>query len=234
MSTMSGAELNGGTAVLSQSQEMADGAGFKKAMDMLAQARMKPDEGFRKSIDDAISVVHAEWKTQRERELAERNRLERARQKTMVVREIMILPQLSSLCTDFATDDEKVLPEWQIQSGGDADTAYGMAVTPSVDDGGPSSFCIKAGATVVELGVTLNLTVECSCVDAQNLSTGKVRQIYEKTKAAAMVKFDDLGSEMWYHKQLEECARLCVLTKLRHTPSRRADAELTLDALVEE
>jgi hypothetical protein len=221
-------ETDFGAAILARGGEKLDTGGLKNVVEMLAQAKLKPDQGFRKSIDDAIAVVHAEWKAQRERELAERRRLEKARQKAIMVREIMILPQLNDLCTDFATDDENVLPNWQVQSGGDADAIYAMAVTPAIDDGGPSCFTIKAGASVAEQGATLNLTVECSCVDAQNLSTGKARQICEKTKPVAMLKFDDLGSEMWFHKQLEECARMCVLTRMRYAP--RGDEEFDLRA----
>jgi hypothetical protein len=236
MSTMS-EQIDLRAAILANGGEKLDRGGFKKAIEMAAQAKPKPDRGFRKSIDDAIAVVEAEWKAQRERELAERTRLERARQKALMVREIMILPQLNELCGDFAADEEKILPNWQVQSGGDIDTAFGMAVTPAVNDGGPSCFTIKGEASVAEQGATLNLTVACSCVDAQNLSTGKVRQIHEKTKAATiaklddlgnatMVKFDDLASEMWFHKQLEECARMCVLTRMRHTPRPRVEIDL--------
>jgi hypothetical protein len=227
-------------AILAQGGEKLDRGGVRKAATaMLAKAKLKPDNGFRKSIDDAIAVVEAEWKAQREREQAEKHRLERARQKGLMVLELMILPQLNDLCADFAADDEKVLPNWQVQTGGDADTVFGMIVTPPVHDGGPSCFTIRAAASVAEKGGTLNLTVECSCVDAQNLSTGKVRQIFERTKAAtmakfddlgnaAMVKFDDLASEMWFHRQLEECTRMCVLTRMRHTP-RNAE-EISLQA----
>ena len=220
-------EIDFGAAILAKGGEKLDQGGFKKSVaEMLAQVKSKPDRGFRKSIDDAIGVVEAEWKAQRERERAERTRLEKARQKAAMVREIMILPQLADLCADFATDEEKVLPNWRVQSGGDDDAAHGMAVTPAVDDGGPSSFIIKAAASVAEQGASLNLTVECSCVDAQNFATGKVRQIYEKTKAATMLKFDDLANEMWFHRQLEECARMCVLTRMRHGPRRNVEAAI--------
>jgi hypothetical protein len=213
-------------AVLARGGEKLEEGGSKRAIEMLAQAKSKADNGFRKAIDDAIAVVQTEWKAQRERELAERKRLEKARQKAIMVHEIMILPQLNDLCKDFATDEEKVLPNWQVQSGGDANEVHAMAMTPTIDDGGPSCFVIKAQASVVEQGATLNLTVECSCIDAQNISTGKVRQIYEKTKAATMVKFDDLSSEMWFHRQLEECARLCILTRMRYAPRRDDDLSL--------
>ena len=53
---------------------------------MLAQAESRPDRGFRKSIDDAIGVVEASMEAQREREQAERNRLEKAREKPSMVR----------------------------------------------------------------------------------------------------------------------------------------------------
>ena len=97
-------------------------------------------------------MVQTEWKVQRSGELAERKRLEKARQKAIMVREIMILPQLNDLCKDFANDEEKVLPNWQVQSGGDADEVYAIAMTPTVDDGGPSCFVMKAQASVVEQG----------------------------------------------------------------------------------
>jgi len=230
MSTMSEDKSDRGGAVLTKSEDAADRGAIKRAVEILALSQQNPGRGFRKSIGDAIAVVEAEWKAQRERELAERHRLEKARQKAMMVREIMILPLLNDLCEDFAADEGKLLPEWQVQSGGDIDTVYGIAVTPNLNDGGPSSFTIKAEASVAEQGATLNLTVGCSCVDAQNISTGKVRQIYEKTKAATMLRFDDLGGEMWFHKQLEECARMCVLTRMRHTP--RCDADSVLQAAV--
>jgi hypothetical protein len=222
-------ETDFAAAILAKGGEELDTPGFKTAVEMMAQAKLKPDQGFRKSIDDAIAVVHAEWKAQRERELAEQRRLEKARQKAVMVRELMILPQLQDLCTDFATDEEKVLPDWQVQSGGDANELHGTAVTPLVDDGGPSCFAIRAQASVVEEGATLNLTVLCTCVDAQNFSTGKPRQIGEKTKAMTMLKFDDLASEMWFHKQLQECARMCVLTRMRYAPRR--DEEFVFSAV---
>jgi hypothetical protein len=189
---------------------------LRRASDMLAQVKPKADRGFKKSIDDAIAVVEAEWKAQREHELAEKHRLEAARQRALMVREIMILPLLNDLSADFAAEQKKVLSNWQIESGGDADVVYGIASTPTVNDGGPSCFIIKASVSVVEQGATLNLAVECSCVDAQNLATGKIRQVIEKTKAMPMAKFEELGSQVWYHDQLKECVRMCVLTRLRH------------------
>jgi len=218
---MSGEEVARG-AVAATSVESHAGA-LKRTSDILAQVKPKTDRGFRKSIDDAIAVVEAEWRAQRDRELAEKNRLETARQKALMVRELMILPLLNDLSTDFAANEKKVLPNWQVQSAGDLDTVYGIASTPTVDDGGPSCFIIKAGASVAEQGAALNLSVECSCVDAQNLATGKIRQVTEKTKAMPMAKFDDLGSQLWFQDQLKECARMSVLTRMRHIP--RADAQ---------
>lgn len=195
---------------------------LKRASDMLSQIKQKPDRGFRKSIDDAATLVETEWKAERAKELAEKNRLDSARQKAIMIREIMILPLLNDLVADFATDDRKVLPEWQIESGGDADVVYGSASTPALDDGGPSCFVIKAGATVVEQGVSLSLNVECSCVDSHNLPSSKVRQIIEKSKVMPMAKFDDLGSQVWLHDHLKDCVRMCVVTRMRHLP--RPDA----------
>lgn len=222
MSTMSEGNSDRGVAVLTMGEETS-GRGFKKAVEALASLKPKPDRGFRQAIDDAIAVVEAEWKAQRERELAERNQLEKARQKAMIVRELMIVPLLNDLCEDFATDEAKVLPKWQVESDGTADTFSGMAVTPSVNDSGPTCFTIRAEASVVEQGATLNLSVACSCIDAKNMPTGKVRQIHEKTKTAAMVKFDELSTQIWFHRQLQECARMCVLTRMRQ--SARSDAD---------
>jgi hypothetical protein len=191
---------------------------LRRASDMLAQVKPKPDHGFRKTIDEAAALVETEWNAQRERELAEKNRLESARQKAMMVREIMILPLVNDFVTDFATEQRRILPTWDIESGGDVDALHAIASTPIVSDGGPSCFVIKAAVSVVEQGATLNLAVDCSCIDAQNLATGKTRQITEKTKAVPMAKFDDLGSQMWFHDQLKECVRMCVLTRMRHIP----------------
>lgn len=140
-----------------------------------------------------------------------------------MVREIMILPLLNDMSTDFATDEKRVLPDWQVQSSGDANVVYGIASTPAVDDGGPSSFTIKAGASVTEQGTGLSFSVECSCIDAQHLASGKTRQITEKTQATAMAKFDELALQLWFQEQLKECVRLCVLTRLRQI--HRSDAQ---------
>jgi hypothetical protein len=193
-------------------------AGVKKVTETRPPAAPTPDREFTKTIADAVAVVETEWKAQRERELAERTRLESAHQKAILVREIMILPMLNNLRAGFSTNKAKVLPDWQVQSGGDTDAVWGEAETPAIDDGGPSCFVVRAGASVAEQGVALNLTVRCTCVDAQNLSTGKPRQLYEKTKAATTVTFDELNCEMWFHEHIRECVRMCVLTKMRHTP----------------
>ena len=214
--TMSQEVANHGAVPPTGAEKLA--GSFRRASDVLAQVKPRSDRGFNRTIDEAIAVVEAEWKAQREHELAEKNRLDAARQKALMVREIMILPLLNDIAKDFSTNARKVLPNWQVESSGDADVVFGVASTPTVDDGGPTSFIIKAAATVVEQGTSLNLTVECSCVDAQHLSTGKIRQISEKTKAAMMAKFEDLAIQMWLHDQLKECVRMCVLTRLRHIP----------------
>jgi hypothetical protein len=196
---------------------------LRRASDMLAQVKPKPDRGFRKTIDDAAALVETEWKAQRDREIAERNLLESARQKVLMVREIMILPLLNDLVADFSNERRKILPNWDIESAGDVDALHAIASTPIISDGGPSCFVIKAAVSVVEQGAALNLAVDCSCIDAQNLATGKIRQITEKTKAMPMAKFDDLGSQLWFHDQLKECARMCVLTRMRHVPRHEAE-----------
>jgi hypothetical protein len=195
---------------------------LKRASETLSQVKSRPDRGFRKSIDDAIAVVETEWRAQRERELAEQNRLERARQKAVMVRELMILPLLNDLVADFTTDERQVLPTWRIESDGDADSLHATAASPTMDDGGPSCFIIKAGVTVVDGGASLSFSVECTCIESQNLATGKTRQIIEKTKAAPMDKFEDLAVQMWFHDYLKDCVRMSVTTRMRHLP--RADA----------
>jgi hypothetical protein len=203
------------------------GSTFRRASDILSQVKPKPDRGFRKVIDDAIAVVEAERRAQRERELAEKNRLDAARQKALMVREIMILPLLNDLATDFATDGKKILPNWQAETSGDADALYGIVSTPIVEDGGPCAFTIKGGASVTEQGAGLSFSVECSCIDAQHLSSGKIRQIAEKTKTTAMAKFDELAVQLWFQEQLKECVRMCVLTRLRHIGRSDAAAVAT-------
>jgi hypothetical protein len=191
----------------------------------------KSDQGFRKAIDDAIAVVEAERKAQQEQEQAEKRRLDKARQQATIVREIMIVPLLNDLRDDFATDGKKVLPEWQVQSDGDTDAFSGTAITPHLGASGPTCFTIKAEASVAEQGAALNLSVVCSCGDPKNTSASKFRQIFEKTKSVPLLKFDELGTHMWFHKQLEECARMCVLTKMRQ--SSRNDADCAAPAAVE-
>jgi hypothetical protein len=200
-----------------------------KKCGVLTMSEERSDRGFRTAIDDAIAVVEAERRAQQEHELAEKHRLEKARQQATIVREIMIIPLLNDLHRDFAADKKKVLPEWQIQSDGDTDTVSGTAATPNLGPGVPT-FTIKAEASVAEQGAALNLSVVCSCVDSKNASAGKPRELVAKTKSVPMQKFDDLGSQMWFHKQLEECARMCVLTKMRQ--SSKSDAESVPQAAV--
>ena len=101
---------------------------FKTTTEAPAQVKPTPVRGFNRSIDDAITVVEAEWKAQREHELAEKTRLESARQKALMVREIMILPLLNDLAADFARHKRNVLPTWEVQSGGDADALVSLLV----------------------------------------------------------------------------------------------------------
>jgi len=190
----------------------------------------KPTLEFRQAIDDAIAVVEAERKAQEERELAEKNRLEKARQKAMMVREIIIIPLLNDLRNDFAAARKKVLPEWQVQSDGDVDKFFATAATPNLGAGGSTYFTIKAAASVAEHGAALDLSVVCSRVDPKNTAS-QLPPLYGKTKSTPMLKFDDLGSQMWFHKQLEECARMCVLTRMRQ--SRNGDADCVPQAPVD-
>jgi len=101
---------------------------------------------------------------------------------------------------------------------------------PHAGAGGSTYFTIKAEASVAEHGAALDLSVVCSRVDPKNTAS-QLPPLYGKTKSTPMLKFDDLGSQMWFHKQLEECARMCVLTRMRQ--SRNGDADCVPQAPVD-
>jgi hypothetical protein len=180
-------------------------------------------KGFRQTIDDAIDVVEAERKAQQERELAANMLLEKARQKATMVREIIIVPLLKELHKEFATARKKVLPKWEIQSDGDGERYGATAATPNLGSGGPPFYTIKAETSLVEGGAELSMSVVCSRVDPRNTSGNRVPPLYDKTKSVPIMKLDELGSQMWFQAQLAECARMCVLTKMRQSPNDDED-----------
>lgn len=180
------------------------------------------DWGFVKAIDNAIAIIDGEEKAQREREAAEKARLEKARQKAMIVRDKVIIPLLNDLRADFADDEKRVLPTWQVQSVDDADSFSGVATTPGLDVG--VRFTIRAEASVVKGGEFINLSVVSPAPDSRSASAVQQVPLYDKTeKFQTEHVFDGLGSRTWFYKQLAESARICVLTKMRQFPTNGAN-----------
>lgn len=181
------------------------------------------DWGFLKTIDSAIAIVDGEEKAQREREAAEKARLDKARQKAMTIRDKVIIPLLNDLRDDFADDEKKVLPVWQVQSVESADVFSGVAVTPGLDAG--ACFTIQAEASVVDGGESINLSVVCPPPNSKSPSAIQLTPLYDKTeKFQTAHVFDGLGSRTWFYRQLSECARICVLTRMRQFPTSDANA----------
>lgn len=200
--------------------------GFRKIVRVSPKHEEKSAWGFREAINDAIAVVEAEQNAQREREAAEKARLEKARQKAMTVQKTAIIPLLNDLSDHFAADEKKILPEWQIQSDEHADklTFRGEATTPDLTANGAKYFTIKAEASVAEQGDAVNLSVVCSWAERTNTSADQLAPLYNKTKKFLMQpKFDESGSRTWFYRHLTECARMCVLTKMRQFPATEAD-----------
>jgi hypothetical protein len=180
------------------------------------------DWGFTKTIDNAIAIVDGEEKAQREREAAEKARIEKARLKAMTVRDKVIIPLLNDLRDDFADDEKKVLPIWEVQAVNDVDTFSGVATTPSL--GAETCFTIRAEASVVKGGEFINLSVVSPTPDSKSPSAIQHVPLYDKTeKFQTEHVFDGLGSRTWFYKQLAESARICVLTKMRQFPTYNAN-----------
>jgi hypothetical protein len=193
-----------------------------KIKDAVGLARPSPEDGrgsdwrFRRTIAGAIRVVKAEQEAQREREAAERARLAKARNRASMVHEKVILPLFNRLLDDFAAHPKKVLPVWDVRSKNDADRFSAEAATPSIETGAAKRFAIEAEASVTELGEFVTLSVACSMIDPKIASPGHVASLFEKkAKFPAVQIFDELGSRTWFHTQLAECVRLCVLTGIR-------------------
>jgi hypothetical protein len=175
---------------------------------------------FKKAIADAVELVEAEEKAQREREAAEKAQLEKARQKAMMVRDQVILPLLNGLRDNFAVHERRILPEWQIESHDAADTFSVEAITPNIGSAVATRFTIRAEAAVAELGEYVNLAVVCSSVSSRDASADQTASLVEKTaKFPTIQKFDELSSRNWFHKQLAASARMCILTKMRQYPT---------------
>ena len=203
-------------------------------VDPFAKVEKESDWRFGKIIANTICVVRAEQEAERERQEAERAKLEKARTKAILVYDKVIMPLLGRLRDDFAVHEKGVLPPWHVQSQQDADTFLGEAATADAD--GANRFAIKAEASVAELGEFVNLSVVCSSVDPRLPSASPTTPLFEKkAKFPAVQVFDELGNRAWFHKQVTECVKLCVLTRMRElsmvgaatTPSEGAGEETT-------
>jgi hypothetical protein len=171
---------------------------------------------FRRAIAGAVKVVRAEQEAQREREAAEKARLTKARNRALMVHEKVILPLLTRLRDDFADHAKKVLPAWDVRSTNDPDRYSAELATPCIETGAAKRFVIEADASVAELGEFVTLSVVCTMIDPKIASPGHAASLFEKkAKFPAVQIFDELGSRTWFHTQLVECVRLCVLTSLR-------------------
>lgn len=197
----------------------------KNAKESSSKAHHRHNWRFKKTIADAIELVETEMEAQREREAAEKARLDKARLKAMMVRDQAILPLLNGLRDNFAAHERKLLPEWRIRSDEDGDTFSGEAATFCVDGDGATRFTIRAEASVADLGEFVNLSVVCSSVDSKDTLASQATPLVEKTaKFPTIQKFDELSSRAWFHKQLAECVRICILTKMRQFPTCDADS----------
>ena len=151
---------------------------------------------------------------ERERQAAEKAKLEKARTKATLVYDKVIVPLLGRLRDDFAAHEKRVLPQWQVHCRQDADTFSSEAATADAD--GATRFAIKAEASVAELGEFVTLSIVCSSVDPKLPSASPATPLFErKAKFPAAQVFDELGNRTWLHKQVTECVRLCVLTRMR-------------------
>jgi hypothetical protein len=196
-----------------------------------AKSEKKPGGRFKETIAASIALVEAEQQAQREREAAERARLEKARDKARIVLSKAIVPLLNDLRDDFAADGKEVLPQWEVQSGEETDIFSGTAVTPDLAANGSTYFSIRAEAAVVEQGGSLNLSVVCSYVDPKSTSTTQLAPLYSRnSKFAIQPKFDEPGSQVWFHRHLAECARMCVLTKMRQLSNSESESDLLAPA----
>ena len=134
----------------------------------------------------------------------------------MLIREKVIVPLLNGLRDDFAADEKKVLPHWQVLAEQSDDTFSGTVATSNHDADAETCFTIKVEAAVVELGESVDVSVVCSTADPRNTSASQLAPIFDSTaKFPTAQKFDELSTQSWLHKQLVECARICVLRKMR-------------------
>jgi hypothetical protein len=192
--------------------------GLKEAVEIvefLTNREDRADWGFTDAIDKAVDMVEAEEEVRRKKEAAEKTRLEKARENAAMVRDKVIVPLLNDLRDDFAADEEKVLPQWQVHCCDTADALSASAETPEVDAPGPRSFAITALASVVEEGASVNLSVVCSATISHDASAGELPPLVDRATKFPAGIFDEWATRKWLHEQLAESARIAVLTKMR-------------------
>jgi hypothetical protein len=189
-------------------------------VELLTKEDKDVDWGFKKTIDKAIAVVEGEWEALRKAEAAKKARFEKAREKAKVVRDHVIIPLLKDLRDDFAADEERVLPLWNVQSQDRDDAFLATATVPDIEVSRATRLVIRAEASVADPGPSVDLSVECSSVTPNSESDSQLAPLLHSVrKLPAEQKVDERGSRTWLHKQLSECARICIVTRMRGYPT---------------
>jgi hypothetical protein len=173
---------------------------------------------FREVIDGEIAKIETEHKAQQERRLAEANRLKKARESALLVRDQIILPLLGDLRDDFAADKSHTLPTWKIHTDGSSDRFSARAATPensTMADVAQAVFTIKAQAAVAEAGVNLVLSISCTGSDPNRAPDFcKAMSLHEVKESVGLLKFDESASRDWFREQLGICIEKCVRQKM--------------------
>jgi hypothetical protein len=188
----------------------------EKVVRLSSKVVANQDWRFSKIIGDAVGVVEDEQKAQRAREAAEKERLDKARDKAMAVRDQVILPLLNDLRDHFAAARKNVLPEWRVDLREDANRFLAEAATPAPEAGDSMGYSILAEASLDAAGEFINFSVACSATNPKITSAAQVASLYNKAaKFRTVLKLDEDGSRMWFHRQLSECAKMCIYTQMR-------------------
>jgi hypothetical protein len=202
-----------------------------KSLKDIAESSTKGDRQgnwrFKETIRSTIELVEAEEQAKREREAVEKAQFDKARQRATTVRDNVVLPLLNDLHDNFAVHKRKVLPQWEIHTREDAEGLSAVAVTPNIDADETTHLTIEASASVADRGEFVSMSVVCSLVNSKSVSANRVVHLFEKTaKFLTAQKLDELSARSWYHKQLSQCVRLCVLTKMRQFPATAVDSHV--------
>jgi hypothetical protein len=179
------------------------------------------ERGFKKTIANMIKAIEEEQRARHEREAVERAKLEKARNKAVLIRDTVVMPLLTRLRDDFAAHERRVLPEWQVQCGSQTDRYFGEARTSSLDGSGTTCFVVKAEACVADAGEFIDLSVESSAVNFTSASASTTTSLFEKRAKFPIVWSVEMGIQLWFHEYMAECARLCALMRLRQIPPQQ-------------